>query len=225
MQIIQHKQVRRVTGCTRLGKDGLGGGGTGRGGDRVGKWVSLTWARFGHKWHFLRFGGNGSDFDCSNRLSSNVGELEFVEYLNHVGLGHVPRLTRVEWGCNTEAVKLKLSGYGKSLNFVQAEGGPGETATAEGANSQPSIPAQIQAKVSSALFCLRQCNTYRVSPAVSLVKPMENLRDPGGHSSSSGYSCHAQESAGQVCDIVESSRAKGPAKWLMQLCRWASSAL
>ncbi|KAM0984970.1 hypothetical protein COP2_012585 [Malus domestica] len=23
---------------------------------------------------------------------------EFVEYLNHVGLGHVPRLTRVEWG-------------------------------------------------------------------------------------------------------------------------------
>ena len=23
---------------------------------------------------------------------------EFVEYLNHAGLGHVPRLTRVEWG-------------------------------------------------------------------------------------------------------------------------------
>lgn len=23
---------------------------------------------------------------------------EFVEYLNHVGLGHIPRLTRVEWG-------------------------------------------------------------------------------------------------------------------------------
>lgn len=23
---------------------------------------------------------------------------EFVEYLNHVGLGRVPRLTRVEWG-------------------------------------------------------------------------------------------------------------------------------
>lgn len=23
---------------------------------------------------------------------------EFVEYLYHVGLGHVPRLTRVEWG-------------------------------------------------------------------------------------------------------------------------------
>ncbi|KAF5738693.1 hypothetical protein HS088_TW13G01594 [Tripterygium wilfordii] len=23
---------------------------------------------------------------------------EFVEYLDHVGLGHVPRLTRVEWG-------------------------------------------------------------------------------------------------------------------------------
>ncbi|XP_034912894.1 protein ALWAYS EARLY 2 isoform X2 [Populus alba] len=24
--------------------------------------------------------------------------MEFVEYLNHVGLGHIPRLTRVEWG-------------------------------------------------------------------------------------------------------------------------------
>ena len=23
---------------------------------------------------------------------------EFVEYLNHVGLDHIPRLTRVEWG-------------------------------------------------------------------------------------------------------------------------------
>jgi hypothetical protein len=23
---------------------------------------------------------------------------EFVEYLDHVGLGHVPRLTRIEWG-------------------------------------------------------------------------------------------------------------------------------
>lgn len=23
---------------------------------------------------------------------------EFEEYLNHVGLGHIPRLTRVEWG-------------------------------------------------------------------------------------------------------------------------------
>ena len=23
---------------------------------------------------------------------------EFVEYLDHVGLGHIPRLSRVEWG-------------------------------------------------------------------------------------------------------------------------------
>ncbi|KAJ4955122.1 hypothetical protein NE237_011905 [Protea cynaroides] len=26
------------------------------------------------------------------------GKREFLEYLNHVGLGHIPRLTRVEWG-------------------------------------------------------------------------------------------------------------------------------
>ena len=30
---------------------------------------------------------------------------EFVEYLNHAGLGHVPRLTRAEWGV--------IRGYGK----------------------------------------------------------------------------------------------------------------
>ncbi|KAM1742394.1 hypothetical protein ACFX12_012401 [Malus domestica] len=34
--------VRRVTGCTRLGKDGLGGGGTGKGGDQVEKWAYLS---------------------------------------------------------------------------------------------------------------------------------------------------------------------------------------
>ncbi|KAM1171627.1 hypothetical protein ACFX14_021853 [Malus domestica] len=68
--------------------------------------------------------------------------------------------------------------------------------------------SQVNDQVSSALCCLRQRNTYRGSPAVSLVKPMENISDPGGHSSPSGYSCHAQESAGHVFDIVESSRAK-----------------
>jgi hypothetical protein len=33
---------------------------------------------------------------------------EFVEYLNHVKLGHVPRLTRVEWGVITRSVIIQL---------------------------------------------------------------------------------------------------------------------
>lgn len=34
---------------------------------------------------------------------------EFVEYLDHVGLGHVPRLTRVEWGVIRRLSLLKRS--------------------------------------------------------------------------------------------------------------------
>ncbi|CAM9004189.1 unnamed protein product [Rhodiola kirilowii] len=37
---------------------------------------------------------------------------EFVEYLNHVGLGHIPRLTRVEWG-------VIRSSLGKPRRFSQ----------------------------------------------------------------------------------------------------------
>ena len=34
---------------------------------------------------------------------------EFVEYLNHAGLGHVPRLTRAEWGVIRGYVNFFLS--------------------------------------------------------------------------------------------------------------------
>lgn len=39
---------------------------------------------------------------------------EFVEYLDHVGLGHVPRLTRVEWGVIRRLSLLKCSLF---INF------------------------------------------------------------------------------------------------------------
>ncbi|KAK8646934.1 hypothetical protein V6N13_120699 [Hibiscus sabdariffa] len=37
--------------------------------------------------------------------------MEFVEYLNHVGLGHIPRLTHVEWG-------VIVSSFGKPQREV-----------------------------------------------------------------------------------------------------------
>ncbi|XP_004296816.1 PREDICTED: protein ALWAYS EARLY 3 [Fragaria vesca subsp. vesca] len=60
---------------------------------------------------------------------------EFVEYLNHVGLGHVPRLTRVEWGVIRSSLgrprrfsdqflkeeKEKLHQYRKSVRKHYAE--------------------------------------------------------------------------------------------------------
>ncbi|KAG5101318.1 hypothetical protein JHK84_046287 [Glycine max] len=67
------------------------------------------------------------------------------------------------------------------------------------------------ASVSSALFCLRQRNTYQASSSVLSLKPMANFDDPSGQASSSNCSaCHNQESISQshITEIVESSRRK-----------------
>ncbi|XP_047153750.1 protein ALWAYS EARLY 3 [Vigna umbellata] len=66
-------------------------------------------------------------------------------------------------------------------------------------------------QVSSALFCLRQRNTYQASSSVFSLKPMANFDDPSGQASSSNCSaCHNQESISQshIAEIVESSRRK-----------------
>ncbi|XP_068463380.1 protein ALWAYS EARLY 3 isoform X3 [Phaseolus vulgaris] len=66
-------------------------------------------------------------------------------------------------------------------------------------------------QVSSALFCLRQRNTYQASSSVFQLKPMANFDDPSGQASSSNCSaCHNQESISQshIAEIVESSRRK-----------------
>lgn len=66
-------------------------------------------------------------------------------------------------------------------------------------------------QVSSALFCLRQRNTYQTSSSVLSLKPMANFDDPSGQASSSNCSaCHNQESISQshIAEIVESSRRK-----------------
>lgn len=66
-------------------------------------------------------------------------------------------------------------------------------------------------QVSSALFCLRQRNTYQGSSSVLSLKPMVNFDDPSGQASSSNCSvCHNQESVSQshITEIVESSRRK-----------------
>lgn len=55
--------------------EGRGTGGAGEG--VVGKWLCLTWTRFGHKWNFLRFGTICSFlWTVANRISlnPNVGE-------------------------------------------------------------------------------------------------------------------------------------------------------
>lgn len=68
---------------------------------------------------------------------------------------------------------------------------------------------EVNEQVSSALFCLRQRNTYRQSSPLMLLKPMPSLGDPGGQLSSfDGSTCHTQESGPHVAEIVESSRTK-----------------
>lgn len=52
--------------------------------------------------------------------------MEFTDYLNHVGLGHAPRLTRVEWSVIKRYVKVPVyvdgnikiqKGYSNSIIF------------------------------------------------------------------------------------------------------------
>ncbi|KAK7264608.1 hypothetical protein RJT34_32217 [Clitoria ternatea] len=69
---------------------------------------------------------------------------------------------------------------------------------------------EVNEQVSSALFCLRQRNTYQANSVLSL-KPMANFDDPGGQASSSNCSaCQNHESISQshIAEIVESSRRK-----------------
>lgn len=68
---------------------------------------------------------------------------------------------------------------------------------------------EVNDQVCSALFCLRQRNTYRQSSPLMLLKPMASLDDPGGQLSSFDCStCHSQEPGPHVAEIVESSRTK-----------------
>ncbi|MED6182264.1 hypothetical protein PIB30_027105 [Stylosanthes scabra] len=73
---------------------------------------------------------------------------------------------------------------------------------------------EVNEQVSSALFCLRQRNTYQGSTTALSLKPMANYDDPGGQASSSNCSaCNNQESIslGHIAEIVESSRRKARA--------------
>lgn len=64
-------------------------------------------------------------------------------------------------------------------------------------------------QVSSALFCLRQRNTYQGTSAVKLVKPVAKIGEQGCQLSSFDHSMHhVQESVSNVAEIVESSRMK-----------------
>ncbi|XP_050375435.1 protein ALWAYS EARLY 3 isoform X2 [Argentina anserina] len=65
--------------------------------------------------------------------------------------------------------------------------------------------SEINDQVSSALFCLRQRNTYRGSYPLISANALPGFSGSSGHLSSL---CHVQEPASHVYEIVESSRAK-----------------
>ncbi|KAK3189776.1 hypothetical protein Dsin_029337 [Dipteronia sinensis] len=68
---------------------------------------------------------------------------------------------------------------------------------------------EINEQVSSALFCLRQRNTYQGNIPLIWPKPIASLGEPAGHSSSLDHSAYQTlESGSQVAEIVESSRTK-----------------
>ncbi|XVE65643.1 hypothetical protein DITRI_Ditri08aG0016500 [Diplodiscus trichospermus] len=68
---------------------------------------------------------------------------------------------------------------------------------------------EVNDQVSSALFCLRQRNTYQGASSVRLPKPMAKIGEHGCQLSSFDNSLHhVQESISHVAEIVESSRLK-----------------
>ncbi|KAB5537448.1 hypothetical protein DKX38_014981 [Salix brachista] len=68
---------------------------------------------------------------------------------------------------------------------------------------------EVNELVSSALFCLRERNTYQGNTPHVLLKPVANIDEPACHSSSFDSSTDdTQESGSHVVEIVESSRTK-----------------
>ncbi|KAJ6323543.1 hypothetical protein OIU76_010948 [Salix suchowensis] len=68
---------------------------------------------------------------------------------------------------------------------------------------------EVNEMVSSALFCLRERNTYQGNTPHVLLKPVANIDEPACHSSSFDSSTDdTQESGSHVVEIVESSRTK-----------------
>ncbi|KAH7842107.1 hypothetical protein Vadar_001558 [Vaccinium darrowii] len=68
---------------------------------------------------------------------------------------------------------------------------------------------EVNEQVSSALYCLRQRNTYQGSSPLARLRTTANLGDSGGPLSSFDQPAnHLQESGPHVHDIVESSRTK-----------------
>ncbi|XVF28360.1 hypothetical protein REPUB_Repub15cG0023000 [Reevesia pubescens] len=68
---------------------------------------------------------------------------------------------------------------------------------------------EVNEQVASALFCLRQRNTYQGVPSVKLLKPLAKIGEHGSQLSSFDHSVHhVQESVSHVAEIVESSRMK-----------------
>ncbi|KAH7573585.1 hypothetical protein JRO89_XS03G0176700 [Xanthoceras sorbifolium] len=72
-----------------------------------------------------------------------------------------------------------------------------------------SFKKHYAAIVSSALFCLRQRNTYQGNIPLIWSKSIASLGEPGGHSSSLDHSVYQTlESGSHVAEIVESSRTE-----------------
>ncbi|XWS14047.1 hypothetical protein CRYUN_Cryun36dG0090200 [Craigia yunnanensis] len=68
---------------------------------------------------------------------------------------------------------------------------------------------EVNEQVSSALFCLRQRNTYQGTSSVKMLKPLAKIGDHICQLSSFDHSMHhVHESVSHVAEIVESSRMK-----------------
>ncbi|GMI64104.1 ARABIDOPSIS THALIANA ALWAYS EARLY 3, ALWAYS EARLY 3 [Hibiscus trionum] len=83
---------------------------------------------------------------------------------------------------------------------------------------------EINEQVSSALFCLRQRNTYQGASSGKLLKPLAKIGEQGSQLSSLDHAMHhVQESVSHVAEIVESSKRK--ARSMVDAAMQATSSL
>ncbi|XP_058209241.1 protein ALWAYS EARLY 3 isoform X2 [Rhododendron vialii] len=177
----------------------------------------VTFDKLFENFNELKMNGWAKDQKQEGHMKNFPGEsLEHVDVPCHVSSSTYPMSNL-----------LKQSKGSPANPTSQAKNGPSETANnQQTANSQPSILAQIQAKeadvqalaeltraldkkVSSALYCLRQRNTYQGSLPLARLRTTANLGDSGGPLSSVDQPAnHLQESGPHVHEIVESSRTK-----------------
>ncbi|KAL0368247.1 UNVERIFIED_CONTAM: protein ALWAYS EARLY 3 [Sesamum calycinum] len=114
-----------------------------------------------------------------------------------------------------EAIVLELRQMNNDVLETQKDGGSSLKDSEPFKKQYAAVLIQLNEaneQVSSALYCLRQRNTYQGTTPLACPRPGSNLADPGGELSSCDRSaCQNHDSGSHANEIINSSRTKARA--------------